>query len=234
MAAFTAANELSEEELIAHTLGTDLGTGWVLPGGLIPKIPLELYDIILDLGSYPSRRFLPEDLRSTRNENSSLPGARRYLGQAAAYRLAWELDPALLKGYFHGDASSDRPILIPGEQRKACLSHLMDCAESGNQLAEELFRRIGLNFGVMSCEMDFLLHPPTKDRYLYGRFVKSRRCFELLQEGCRAYSSEFTIYAPDEETANTPLMKQLAERPDVSVAQFGQAIGAIYFAASSA
>ena len=28
----------------------------------------------------------------------------------------------------------------------------------------------------------------------------------------------------------TPLMQALAERPDVTVAQFGQAVGAIYFA----
>ena len=99
MAAFTAAMELSAEEkpaalqdgLIAHTLGTDLGTGWLQCDGSIPPFPLELYDLILDVGNLPASSVPPEDLRSIRNENSGLPGARRYLGQSAAFRLAQEL-----------------------------------------------------------------------------------------------------------------------------------------------
>ena len=79
--------------VIAHSLGTDLGTGWLLPDGTIPPIPLEMYDLLLDLGSFPAAALPTEDLRSTRNENSGMAGLRRYLGQAAAYRLAWELEP---------------------------------------------------------------------------------------------------------------------------------------------
>ena len=55
MAAFTAAMELAaagedaliSDGVIAHSLGTDLGTGWLLPDGSIPPIPLELYDLLL-------------------------------------------------------------------------------------------------------------------------------------------------------------------------------------------
>ena len=86
MAAFTAAMELAavsdsencsaapalQNGLIAHTLGTDLGTGWLMSDGSIPSFPLELYDLILDLGSTPASGIAPEDLRSTRNENSGL------------------------------------------------------------------------------------------------------------------------------------------------------------------
>ena len=107
MAAFTAAMELSAEEkpaalqggLIAHTLGTDLGTGWLQCDGSIPPFPLELYDLILDVGNLPASSVPPEDLRSIRNENSGLPGARRYLGQSAAFRVAQELDPALFQEF---------------------------------------------------------------------------------------------------------------------------------------
>ena len=114
IAAFTAAAELAwsgkpdfSGGVIAHALGTDFGMGFLAPDGTIPEMPMELYDFLLDMGSFPQRELPADDLRSTRNENSGLPGARRYLGQAAAFRLAWDGDPALL----HAGAgrSADRP-----------------------------------------------------------------------------------------------------------------------------
>ena len=54
----------------------------------------------MDLGSDKWRAYNPDDLRSVRNENSGLPGLRRYLGQAAAYRMAWQLEPELLGGIY--------------------------------------------------------------------------------------------------------------------------------------
>ena len=73
MAAFTAAVEQAaggadlSQGFFAHSLGTDLGTGWVLPDGSIPDLPLEVYNFILDLGSRDQRdRFDPEDVRSNR------------------------------------------------------------------------------------------------------------------------------------------------------------------------
>lgn len=239
MAAFTAAAELAASPdadavrrgVVAHTLGTDLGSGWLLPDGTIPPLPLELYDLILDLGSAVSAAYDPRDLRSTRNANSGLPGARRYMGQAAAYRLAQQLDSTMLEGFTTEAEGVLDVILKPQDLRKACLAHLMALADAGKPEAEEIFRRIGLHLAVVSREMDQLLHPQTQLRFLFGRFVKSPRCFELLCEGFSCYEKEMRLVAPDENLACTPLMKQLARRGDVTVAQFGQAIGAIYYAA---
>ena len=96
MAAFTAAMELAvggradeiKNGVLAHSLGTDLGTGWLCADGTIPAMPLELYDLLLDLGHTDAAALPPEDLRSVCNENSGMAGVRRYLGQSAAYRLA--------------------------------------------------------------------------------------------------------------------------------------------------
>ena len=237
IAAFTAAAELAWEGtpdfgggIIAHALGTDFGMGFLTPDGTIPEMPMELYDFLLDLGSYPQRESSPEDLRSTRNENSGLPGARRYLGQAAAFRLAFEADPSLLEGF----AQENGGILaVPPEKRKACLAFLMEQATGGYGAAQEVFHSVGRHIGQISREMAPLLRPQTEVRYLFGRFVKEPACFRLLQEGCREILPSLRLEAADEELSCTPLMRALS-RHGATVAQFGQAIGAMYFAAMPA
>jgi hypothetical protein len=237
MAAFTAAVELAaggEEDrirngVIAHSLGTDLGTGWLQADGTIPSFPLELYDLLLDLGDYPSAALPPEDLRSTRNENSGMNGVRRYLGQAAAYRLAWKLDPGLLDGF---TARSGKDLVVPTEPadlRKPCLERLMDLAAHGDPKAEQVFREIGKNLSVVMREMNWLFGATPPMRILFGRFVKSRRCFELLCEGFKKGGTGIALIAADEDLANTNLMKQLSLMPQITVAQFAQAVGSIYY-----
>ena len=234
IAAFTAAAELAwsgkpdfSGGVIAHALGTDFGMGFLAPDGTIPEMPMELYDFLLDMGSFPQRELPADDLRSTRNENSGLPGARRYLGQAAAFRLAWDGDPALLDGFTQERGGL---LTVPAEKRKPCLAHLMTQAAQGNAAAQEVFRRVGRHIGQINREMAPLLLPRTNVRYLFGRFVKEPACFRLLQEGCRKIVPELVLEAADEELSVTPLMQALAAK-GVTVAQFGQAIGAMYYAA---
>ena len=237
IAAFTAAAELAfsggapdfSGGVIAHALGTDFGVGYLDSDGSIPEMPVELYDFLLDLGSFPQRQLPPEDLRSTRNENSGLPGARRYLGQAAAFRLAYDADPALLEGFIEERNGILAIRQTPEDMRKPCLAHLMEQAAAGNGAAQSVFRQIGRNVGQISREMRFLMRPRTDVRYLFGRFVKHPACFRLLQEGCREIVPDLRLEAADEELTCTALMRQLPSH-GVTVAQFGQAIGAMYYA----
>ena len=239
MAAFTAAMELAfsggtdlADGVIAHSLGTDLGTGWLTADGTIPALPLEMYDLILDLGSFRSRAFPPKDLRSTRNGNSGLPGALRYMGQAAAYRLAYQQKHALLDGFAVQEGKILTIATHPKDLRKPCLEHLMCCAEEGDAEAAEVFRDIGQNLSVVTREMEYLLHPAAKSRFLFGRFVKRPGVFALLEEGFHRSVDDIQLIPSDEDLASTPLMRSLAQSPDATVAQFGQAIGSIYFAMS--
>ena len=240
MAAFSAAVELAaggedkqiRSGVIAHSLGTDLGTGWLEADGSIPAFPLEMYDLLLDLGDLPSAALPPEDMRSTRNENSGMNGVRRYLGQAAAYRLGWKLDASMLEGFVKQDGDLLVVPTSPVDLRKPCLEHLMKLASAGKPEAEEIFRQIGRNLSVVSREMNWIFGQTPPLRFLFGRFVKSRRCFELLCEGFDEAETGIKLEIADEELANTALMRELAKRPDVTVAQFAQAIGSIYFAFS--
>ena len=54
--------------------------------------------------------------------------------------------------------------------------------------------------------------------------------FRLLQEGCREIMPELRLEAADEDLTCTALMRQLPSH-GVTVAQFGQAVGAMYYAA---
>ena len=118
----------------------------------------------------------------------------------------------------------------PEDLRKPALAHLMALAEGGAPEAEEIFRRIGRNLSAAAREMDWIFGKTPPIRFLFGRFVKSPRCFALLREGFDGAGTGLRLEAADEELANTPLMRQLAAREDVTVAQFGQAVGAVYFA----
>ena len=237
MAAFAAALELAcagEDETIArgvfaHSLGTDLGSGWLRADGRVPEMPLELYDLLIDLGSAPQAALPAEDLRSTRNENSGLPGARRYLGQAAAFRLAWGLEPGLLEGFAAEEKGILRIRSEPEDLRKPCLEHLMSLAEKGEPAAEEIFRRIGVHLGQISREIRWLLAPETEERFLFGRFVRHPRCFALIREGCASVLPELRLIAADGDLAASPLMRTLAARGEGMVARFGQAVGALYY-----
>lgn len=237
MTAFTAAielaavgeNDLIKEGVMAHSLGTELGTGWLFEDGTVPTWPLELYDLLLDMGDYPAAAFQPEDLRSTRNENSGMNGLRRYLGQAAVYRLAWKYNPELLNGFVERSGDLMYVPTAPTDLRKPCLEHLMRMASQGVPEAEEIFREIGSNLSVVNREMNWLFGSTPKTRILFGRFVKSRRCFELLCEGFEKGGTGIALIAADEDLANTNLMKQLSLMPEITVAQFAQAVGSIYY-----
>ena len=243
MAAFTtaveqaAANRDLSEGCFAHSLGTDLGTGWVLPDGSIPELPLEVYNFIVDLGSYGQRVCEAGDARSNRSFNTDLPGTlQRYANQSGAFRLAATRLPEAAPGAWRGALErglfsrvGDR-LTVPDDKRKACLEYLMDAAEDRTSACAEIFREIGEYLAVAWRETQYILEPACRTRTLFGRLVKTPACFELIREGANRVSPELHLEAADEGMANTALMKQLAARKDYTVAQFGQAVGAVYFA----
>ena len=117
----------------------------------------------------------------------------------------------------------------PLDLRKPCLEHLMQLAVKGDEDACEVFRQVGENFAHMGMEIDYALRPETNVRYIFGRFVENPRCFELIREGCKRLMPKLILKAADDDMAVTPLMRQLSALENVTVAQFAQAIGAIYY-----
>lgn len=246
MAAFTAAVEQAAEGadvskgFFAHTLGTELGTGWIRPDGSIPDIPLEVYNFIIDLGSNVQRRFDANDVRSVNNFNTLLPGTlQKYASQSGVFRLAAKLLPerepgifkeTLEKGLFQWQG--DRLVIPtePKDMRKACLEFFMDqAAASSEGVCAEIFRQIGEYLAVTWRETQYILEPEAADRTLFGRLVKHPACFRLINEGAARREPSLRHFAADSSLANTPLMRQLERDPAYTVAQFAQAVGAVYY-----
>ena len=249
LAAYTAAVELAHSAeadsvvsgVFAHTLGTELGAGWIDETGEIPQIPLEVYNCVIDLGNHPARAYHELDARSVNNFNTGLSGTlQKYCSQSGAYRLALrffaEKAPARYaelfdKGFLERQEGGVFVRQTPGDMRKPLLEHLMRLASEGDTAAEEIFRTIGEYLAVTFEESEWMLAPRSRERILFGRFVKHKRCFELMQEGASA-RNDVRFIAGDGTLAFTPVMLELKNDPAHTVAQFGQAAGAAYFAAS--
>ena len=249
LAAYTAAVELAHSAeaesvvsgVFAHTLGTELGTGWIDETGEIPQIPLEVYNCIIDLGNHPARAYHELDARSVNNFNTGLSGTlQKYCSQSGAYRLALrkfeEKAPARYaelfdKGFLEKRDGGVFVCQTPSDMRKPLLEHLMRLASEGDATAAEIFHEIGEFLAVTFEETEWMLAPKSRARILFGRFVKHKRCFDLMQEGAAA-RNDVRFVAGDGTLAFTPVMLELKSDPVHTVAQFGQAVGAAYFAAS--
>ena len=252
MASFTAAVETAasgsmekiKEGVFAHTLGTELGTGWVTEEGKIPDIPLEVYNFIIDLGSYGEREHEPDDLRSINNFNTKLPGTlQKYTSQSGVFRLAMkyfpEEKPELFEELkelglveersFNGKTGFYVPT-EPKDMRKPFLEHMMSLPERENdEVNKRIWREVGEFLAVTWIETEKILKPLAGSRVLFGRLVKRRRCFELMCEGAEKIKKDIQLEVADAGISNTPLMKQLEADPHFTVAQFAQAVGAAYF-----
>ena len=249
LAAYTAAVETAHspnadvvaDGVLAHTLGTEFGSGWIDETGVIPQIPLEIYNCIIDIGNYPARAYDVNDVRSMNNFNTGVPGTlQKYGSQSGAYRLAMRMfetdasqriDELFDKGFLTRCDGGIYVATEPADMRKPLLEHLMLLACDGDAVSERIFREIGEFLAVTFAETDFLLRQKTKLRVLLGRFVKHQRCVELMQEGVNRRSSAQFV-SGDADLAFTPLMKDLRDDPEYTIAQFGQAVGAAHFAAS--
>lgn len=245
MAAFTVAVEQSfvgvdvSAGVFAHTLGTELGTGWVEGDGRIPEIPLEVYNFIIDLGSFQQRGYEPDDVRSVNNFNTGLPGTlQKYTSQYGVFRLLAKYAPqrcpelqaeAFEKGMVRFERDKMIVPTTPQDMRKAYLEFLMGKASQGEPVCQEIFRQVGQFLAVTWEETSYILEPEARDRTLFGRLVKHPACFQLICEGAEQRTPELKQYAADGSLANTKLMQQLEAHPDYTVAQFAQAVGAIYF-----
>jgi hypothetical protein len=118
--------------------------------------------------------------------------------------------------------------------RKPFLDFLMKLPARGKDPEVELiFAEIGEFLAVAYQECEYILKPATHTRFLFGRMVKNPVCFALMQKGAQKLAPDMRLELAADDMAMTPLMKQLKTSEKYTVAQFAQAIGAVYYAAFS-
>lgn len=250
-AAYTAAVEMYVADsssvidgVFAHSLGTELGTGWVDGASNVPEMPLECYNFIIDLGNFIEKDYDAEDVRSINNVNTLLSGTlQKYTSQSGVFRLAIqyfeEKRPILYKelldkGFIEQKIIADKEMMVvpttPKDMRKGFLEHVMSLPERENdELVNEIFRQIGVYLAITWYETEYILSPDCKERTLFGRVVKNKRCFDLIKEGAKSIKNDIIFTLADGGMANTKLMKRLEADEHYTVAQFAQAVGVIYY-----
>jgi hypothetical protein len=135
-----------------------------------------------------------------------------------------------LKGLEDADSSGVYVPTEPIDMRKPFLEYLMNLAASGEvPELQEVFVEIGRQLGVTWQECETILHPRNAQRVLFGRMVKNPACLALMQKGAAETAPEGVFSAADDDLAASVLMKQLQKDTHYTVAQFAQAVGAIYF-----
>jgi len=248
MAAYTAAVEIAassqaetvKDGVFAHSLGTELGTGWVDHAGNIPEIPLECYNLIIDLGDFIAKAYPADDARSINNVNTGLAGTlQKYTSQSGVFRLGLKYfkdqRPDLYQEIFDKELLEQKGDMLivrtkPNDMRKAFLEHMMELTErQDGELAREIFRQVGLFLAITWFETQRMLKPRTPARTLFGRLVKRKVCFDMMKHGAASRIENVRMDVADSSMANTSLMKQLEDDPHFTVAQFAQAIGSIYY-----
>lgn len=245
MAAFTAAVELTcsgrREQVLsgifAHSIGTELGTGWIDEHGEAPEYPLEGYNCIIDIGNYIARTFAAEDVRSLKNYNTGLPGTcQKFTGISGAFRMAermYRQNDMLYKELFDKNYLAEQDGIIstviqPIDMRREFMGHLIRQLESGVAEAVRVFEEMGSALAAMYIETEYVVEPAAKSRFLFGGCLNSRGCYEAICRGAQMIKPDIELVSALEELCCSPLMKKLYARGDAG--QFSQAVGAVYFA----
>ena len=178
-----------------------------------------------------------------RNFNTDLPGTlQKYTSQSGAFRLALKGFPTerpdlmaeiLALGFVAPAATGLRIPTEPKDLRKPFLEYLMGLPDRDGQASvNRIFTEIGEYLAVATLECNQILGLEPSPRVLFGRMVKNPTCFRLMQEGARAIDPGLVLVPAADDLAASPLMKELKADPRHTVAQFAQAIGAIYYVAS--
>jgi len=197
MAAFASAVELAHSPdahrinngVFAYAIGTELGVGWINSNGVIPKIPLNGADVIIDLGSLVAANISHEKIGSIKNTNTGISGTlQQYVSQNGVFRLSLDkrfkkkpkdLNFLLSEGFLQAQKErGSKYFLFNGikDMRKKFLDYIVRLLVEGDDAdLQDIFRETGKYLGYGEIEFDHILSSDVSLSVLYGRVVKNRQ-----------------------------------------------------------
>jgi predicted NBD/HSP70 family sugar kinase len=213
---------LKENGMFANTVGTEFGTGFISRGGTIQYIPMEGFQHIIDLGNTDYSKYDGNDVRSTRNMNTGIPGTiQKYVSQLGLFRMAmsafcekdWPtVQRCIDKGLFTYDKEKDflQVVTEPASSRDTITRILVDeMLENGNTVIEEVFKSMGKALGVL-IDQDKLIFPEVEGtRLLSGGIVACDTAFSIISDALGEHNNEYKVVRLDESSACIPLLRSI-------------------------
>jgi hypothetical protein len=213
---------LDENGMFINTIGTEMGTGLISRGGTIHYIPMECYQHVIDLGNTDYERYQLNDVRSTRNMNTGIPGTvQKNVTQMGLFRMAVSafaendkeiLDVLLEQKLITYDRDKDLIEIVtePIDSRDKLTRFLTDkmLAEK-NPVMEEIIRTMGKGMGIL-IDQDRLIFPEIKpQRLVSGGIMASDLVFRLFRNALREHNPGYDVIRLDEQTVHNPLLKKI-------------------------
>jgi len=235
--AFLPESIIDMNGMFAHTVGTEMGTGFISRTGTIQSIPLEGYQHVIDLGALRCAGLPAQDVRSTRNFNTAIPGTvQKFISQLGLFRVAvaglYEenrplFDELVKDGLLAWEADGTLVVpMDPVDQRSALTGRLIGLLEEGNGQVRAAFRTMGKALGVLIDQMKLTFPEITSTRLLSGGIVACDAAFALIREGLHAHNPAYEALRLDENTVSSPLLKRMTP----GQRNFNVAIGSAYIA----
>jgi hypothetical protein len=213
---------LDENGIFINTIGTEMGTGLISREGTIHYIPLECYQHVIDLGNTGYEQYPLNDVRSTRNMNTGIPGTvQKNITQMGLFRMAVSafaendtetLDFLLEQKLIQYDREKDLIEIVtePVDSRDRLTRLLTDTMLAGkNAVVEGIIGAMGKGMGIL-IDQDRLIFPEIKpQRLVSGGIMASDLVFRLFRDALRKHNPGYDVIRLDEQTVHNPLLKKI-------------------------
>ncbi len=236
--AFSNSGIIHQNGMLVHTIGTEMGTGFISKVGTIQNIPLEGFQYIIDLGNVNLREYPAVDVRSINNLNTGIPGTiQKYISQLGLFRITitkmLEDNPSMFEHLIECgllEYSEDEKIFtVPMgtiDRRSELTRYLISLLDENNEQVKYAFKTMGKALGVLIDQVRIILPELTTTRLLSGGLVACDASYELIREGLKEHNRDYNVLRLDENMVVSPLLKKMTAQQR----NFNVAIGSAYIA----
>ncbi|NLJ17609.1 hypothetical protein [Globicatella sulfidifaciens] len=220
---------------MVHTIGTEMGTGFLSSIPIVQKIPLECYQYVIDLGMQNYSNYVPSDIRSINNTNSEISGTvQKYVTQMGLFRLSitdmLENDPASFKqliteGLIEYQGNELHVVTDPEDMRSKLTYFLTDeMLHKGNKSVRKALLQMGHALAATIDQVKTIIPEIETERVLSGGIVSDTIAYNTLKEGLHSVKPTYGISRLGDKPSKLPLVQSLPSNKR----SFQIAVGELY------